>query len=52
MIGKLIDLMVRGRKAVLGLTGVLLAAGLWAWSTIPFEPFPDLSGRSSGCRGR
>ncbi len=47
MIAKLIALMVRGRKAVLGLTGVLLAAGLWAWSTIPFEPFPDLTANSA-----
>ncbi len=47
MIGLLIGLMVRARKAVLGLTGVLLAGGIWAWSTIPFEPFPDLTANAA-----
>ena len=37
---------VVGRKAVLGLAGVLLAGGIWAWSTMPFEPFPDLTANS------
>jgi cobalt-zinc-cadmium resistance protein CzcA len=47
VIGALIQRMVDGRKAVLGLTGVLLAGGLWAWSTIPFEPFPDLTANAA-----
>ena len=46
LIGEVIRLAVEGRKAVLGLAGVLLAGGIWAWSTIPFEPFPDLTANS------
>jgi len=45
-IAEVIRLAVEGRKAVLGLAGVLLAGGIWAWSTIPFEPFPDLTANS------
>jgi len=42
-IAEVIRASVEGRRAVLGLAGVLLAGGIWAWSTIPFEPFPDLT---------
>jgi cobalt-zinc-cadmium resistance protein CzcA len=45
-IAEVIRASVEGRKAVLGLAGVLLAGGIWAWSTIPFEPFPDLTANS------
>ena len=47
MIAALIGRMVAARKAVMGLTGVLLAAGLWALATIPFEPFPDLTANAA-----
>ena len=46
IIGEIIRASVEGRRAVIGLAGVLLAAGIWAWSTIPFEPFPDLTANS------
>ncbi|MEQ1857027.1 MAG: CusA/CzcA family heavy metal efflux RND transporter [Longimicrobiales bacterium] len=45
-IAQVIRFAVVGRKAVLGLAGVLVAGGIWAWSTIPFEPFPDLTANS------
>lgn len=47
MIAAWIDRMVAGRKLVIGLAGVLVAGGLWAWSTLPFEPFPDLTANSA-----
>jgi len=45
-ISEVIRFAVESRKAVLGLAGVLLAGGIWAWSTLPFEPFPDLTANS------
>lgn len=47
MIAAWIDRMVGARKLVIGLSGVLVAGGIWAWSTIPFEPFPDLTANSA-----
>ena len=47
MIHALIAGMVRNRKSVLSVTGVLVLAGVWAWSTLAFEPFPDLTANSA-----
>ncbi len=43
IIDGLIGASVRHRGFVLGGVLTLLAGGIWAWSTIPFEPFPDLT---------
>ena len=46
LIERLIGASVRHRGFVLGGVLTLLAAGPWAWATLPFEAFPDLTANS------
>ena len=46
MIGRLIDFSVHKRGLVLGGVAVLMSVGVWAFATIPFEAFPDLTANS------
>ncbi|MBK6494827.1 MAG: efflux RND transporter permease subunit [Gemmatimonadetes bacterium] len=46
MIERLIDVAVHKRGIVLGAVAVLLSIGVWAFATIPFEAFPDLTANS------
>lgn len=43
LIDRIITGSVRARKVVLAGVAVLLSLGIWAFSTIPFEAFPDLT---------
>src|SRR5215210_2402512 len=43
MIERLIALALRFRVAVIGLTLLLIAMGIWAFSNISFDAFPDLT---------
>ena len=45
MIARLIDLSLRFRAAVIALVLLLVAGGLWAFATINFDAFPDLTPR-------
>jgi cobalt-zinc-cadmium resistance protein CzcA len=46
LIDKVIGFSIRSRIFVFGGAATLLALGLWALSTIPFEAFPDLTANS------
>ncbi|MDX2193441.1 MAG: CusA/CzcA family heavy metal efflux RND transporter [Gemmatimonadales bacterium] len=46
MLERLVRGAIGARGVVAGATAVLLAAGLWALSTLPFEAFPDLTANS------
>lgn len=46
MIDRLIAASVRRRQVVLAGVAVLLSLGIWAFATIPFEAFPDLTANS------
>ncbi len=46
IIDRLITWSVRARRLVLVGVAVLLSLGIWAFSTIPFEAFPDLTANS------
>ena len=46
IIDRIITGSVRGRRIVLIGVAVLLSLGIWAFSTIPFEAFPDLTANS------
>lgn len=43
MIERLIDVAVHRRRLILLAVAVLLSLGIWAFTTIPFEAFPDLT---------
>jgi cobalt-zinc-cadmium resistance protein CzcA len=46
MIERLIDLSIHRRGLVLGGVAILMSVGVWAFATIPFEAFPDLTANS------
>ncbi len=46
MIEWIIGASIRRRGLVLGSVAVLLSVGIWAFATIPFEAFPDLTANS------
>lgn len=46
MIDRIINASVAHRGFVLSGVLTLLMAGIWAWSTLPFEAFPDLTANS------
>ena len=46
MIQRLVEFALRQRLFIVGGVATLLALGLWALSTLPFEAFPDLTSNS------